>query len=234
MNSLYLRSFSIDRTVPAGYAGEIPALKTLGTLEFHAPVTFLTGENGTGKSTLLEALAISCGLNPEGGTKNYRFSTYDDYSGLSAALRLVRGLHPRDSYFLRAESFYNVASVTALRYNDDGRLPDYHACSHGESFLTFLLGHDRAGLYFMDEPEAALSPQKQLTLIRHLHDTVEKGAQYVIATHSPILLALPGAEILSFSQEGVRPVAYEDAFPVQITRLFLENREAVLRELLNG
>ena len=235
MDKLFLRSLTIDREkeLSSTYLKEIGAIRTLDTLTFRKNITFFTGENGSGKSTLLEAAAVALGLNPEGGTANYRFSTYDDHSDLAGAVRLEKGFRKaRQSYFLRAESFYNVASATMREYNDDGRLPDYHARSHGESFLEFILRFDRPGLYLMDEPEAALSPQRQLTLLIHLARTAEKGAQFIIATHSPILLAVPDAEILSFDDGGIHPITYEETESFRITKLFLENREEFVKRLL--
>ena len=177
-------------------------------------------------------IAVAYGYNAEGGTQNYRFSTYQDVSELEEAIRLVKGYRKRNSgYFFRAESFFNVATVTNLQYNDDGRLPDYHAQSHGESFLSFLQDEAREGVYLMDEPEAALSPQRQLTLMRHIYYMAMEGSQFIIATHSPILLGLPGAQILNFSDEGIRPICYEDTESYQITKLFLERRRQMLEEL---
>ena len=144
----------------------------------------------------------------------------------------MKGYRKRNSgYFFRAESFFNVATVTKVQYNDDGRLPDYHAQSHGESFLTFLQDEAREGVYLMDEPEAALSPQRQLTLMRHIYYMAMEGSQFIIATHSPILLGLPGAQILSFSEEGIQPIRYEETESYQITKLFLERRKQMLDEL---
>lgn len=232
--ALFIREAAIDwDVVPRdSYLRDISALKGLDRLAFESNVTFFAGENGTGKSTLLEGIAVAYGFNAEGGTKNYQFSTYQDVSELEEAIRLVKGYRKRNSgYFFRAESFFNVATATNLKYNDDGRLPDYHAQSHGESFLTFLQDEAREGMYLMDEPEAALSPQRQLTLLRHIYFMAMEGSQFIIATHSPILLGLPGARILNFSDEGVRPMAYEETESYQITRLFLERRGQMLKEL---
>ena len=232
--ALFIREAAIDwNVVPRGsYLWDIPALKGFSRLAFESNVTFFAGENGTGKSTLLEGIAVAYGFNPEGGTQNYHFSTYQDVSELEEAIRLVRGYRKRNSgYFFRAESFFNVATATALQYNDDGRLPDYHAQSHGESFLTFLQDECREGVYLMDEPEAALSPQRQLTLMRHIYFMAMEGSQFIIATHSPILLGLPGAQILSFSDEGIQPIRYEETESYQITKLFLERRKQMLDEL---
>ena len=232
--ALFIREAAIDwEAVPRdSYLRDISALKGFGRLAFESNVTFFAGENGTGKSTLLEGIAVAYGFNAEGGTKNYRFSTYQEVSELEEAIRLVKGYRKRNAgYFFRAESFFNVATVTNLQYNDDGRLPDYHAQSHGESFLSFLQDAAGEGVYLMDEPEAALSPQRQLTLMRHIHCMAMEGSQFIIATHSPILLGLPGAQILRFSDDGIQPVRYEETESYQITKLFLERRRQMLEEL---
>ncbi len=232
---MFIRSFSIDwdKLEDRSYVKEIPALNSLREFQFRKRITFFVGENGSGKSTLLEALAIAKGLNPEGGTRNYNFSTYDDYSTLKSAITFQSGmLKPKWSYFLRAESFYNVASEAARNYNDDGCMTDFHARSHGESFLEFILENDEKGLYFMDEPEAALSPQRQLTLLLHLVKMVEKGSQFIIVTHSPILLGTPDADIVSFDEGELHRISYEETESYQVTKLFLENREVMLRQLL--
>ena len=236
MDRLFVESIVIDREAEAfrkTWLGDIPALRGTKELVFHKNITFFAGENGSGKSTLLEALAVAGGLNPEGGTQNFRFSTYDDHSGLHAAVSLKRGARkPRFSYFLRAESFYNVATAAMTMYNDDGKMPDLHACSHGESFLEFIERYDAPGLYLMDEPEAALSPQRQLALLLHLYRMAQNGSQFIIATHSPILLGTPGAEICSFDGGGIRPVSYEETECFCITKMFLNDRERILRQLL--
>lgn len=232
---MFIRSFSIDwdRLEDGSYVKEIPALNSLREFQFRKRITFFVGENGSGKSTLLEALAIAKGLNPEGGTRNYNFSTYDDYSTLKSAITFQSGmLKPKWSYFLRAESFYNVASEAARNYNDDGCMTDFHARSHGESFLEFILENDEKGLYFMDEPEAALSPQRQLTLLLNLVKMAEKGSQFIIVTHSPILLGTPDADIVSFDEGELHRISYEETESYQVTKLFLENREVMLRQLL--
>ena len=234
MNDLFIRSLSIDwdEVPPDSYLRSIPALRTLDRMDFRAGVTFFSGENGTGKSTLLEAVAVAYGFNAEGGTRNYHFSTYRDLSGLDEAVRLVRGYRRRSSgYFFRAESFFNVATAALAEYNDDGRMPDYHAQSHGESFLSFLQSDCREGVYLMDEPEAALSPQRQLTLLLHLHQMAKSGSQFIIATHSPILLGLPEAVILNFGEDGIRPVVWQDTESYRLTKLFLERRDRLLEQM---
>ena len=235
--ALFIREAAIDwDVVPRdSYLRDISALKGFNRLAFGSNVTFFAGENGTGKSTLLEGIAVAYGYNPEGSTRNYHFSTYQDVSELEEAIRLVKGYRKRNSgYFFRAESFFNVATVTNLQYNDDGRLPDYHAQSHGESFLSFLQDEAREGVYLMDEPEAALSPQRQLTLMRHIYYMAMEGSQFIIATHSPILLGLPGAQILNFSDEGIQPISYEETESYQITKLFFERRRQMLEELFKS
>ena len=233
--ALFIREAAIEwNDVPRdSYLWDIPALMELDRLAFDSNVTFFAGENGSGKSTLLEAIAVAYGYNPEGGTRNYHFSTYRDVSTLEEAVRLVRGYRVRNSgYFFRAESFFNVATAAKLEY-DDGSMPDYHAQSHGESFLNFLQEECREGVYLMDEPEAALSPQRQLTLMLHIHSMALEGAQFIIATHSPILLGLPGARILNFTEAGIQPIRYEDTESYRITKLFLDQRESLLNKLFS-
>ena len=236
MRNLYVRSLAIDwDRIPAGsYLRDIPALRGLDWLDFRQNVTLLTGENGSGKSTLLEAMAVALGFSAEGGTRNIRFSTYDDVSELSEAVRLVRGpVKPAAGFFFRAESFFNVATAIMQKYNDDGQLPDYHAESHGESFLSFMQRADENGIYLMDEPEAALSPQRQLSLLIHIARMARAGAQFIIATHSPILLGIPDAEILAFDGTGVHPCEWDDTESVRVTKLFLESPARMIRMLLS-
>ena len=234
MNNLYIRSFSIDwgAISKASYLNNITALKSLKNFTFSKNITFFVGENGSGKSTLLEALAVASGLNAEGGTRNYKFSTYDDYSEFHNALKLNRNAMPPDwSYFLRAESFYNVATANITTYYEDG-VPDYHAKSHGESFFDFILDNNSTGLYFLDEPEAALSVQRQLSLLIHLKETADNGSQFIIATHSPILLGTPDADIYSFDNNKIKKIKYEETESYQITKLFILNRENMLKTML--
>ena len=221
------------------YLSRLPAVRALtergeAGLTFPTPVTFLVGENGTGKSTLLEAIAVACGFNAEGGTRNFRFSTRNTHSSLYEAITISRTDYPRDGFFLRAESFYNVATYIDTMPD---LTPSYggvslHEQSHGESFLA-LMEHrfGGRGLYLLDEPEAALSPTRMMSLLVLLHRLVEQNSQFVIATHSPILMAYPGARIYQLSQQGIEPVAYRDTEHYQITRRFLEAPERML-ELL--
>ena len=234
MKDLLIRSLTVDWTEVAedSYLREIPALRGLEHLAFRRPVTFFAGENGSGKSTLLEAIAVAYGFNAEGGSRNFHFSTYEDVSELGEAVRFARGtVKPGAGYFFRAESFFNVATAIVERYND-GAQPDYHQRSHGESFLEYMSRSGRPGLYLMDEPEAALSAQRQLTLLCHIAQRAAAGSQFIIATHSPILLAVPDAEILEFSESGIHPCAWRDTESYRVTKLFLDNPERMLQRLL--
>ncbi|MCI6854422.1 MAG: AAA family ATPase [Firmicutes bacterium] len=236
MDERFIRGIFIDWTLigNCSYLRDIEALKDLKTLDFNSNVTFFVGENGSGKSTLLEAMAIASGFNPEGGTKNYSFSTYDSHSELYDAIRVVRGSRKaRWGYFLRAESFYNLATMEE-RYADEGHESQkYHEKSHGESFLALAQNQLRpGGLYFFDEPEAALSPQRQLTLLTEIYNCAADGSQFIIATHSPILLGMPGAEILSFDSGVIHPCEYEDTESYQVTEMFINDRKRLLDKLL--
>lgn len=243
MDGRFIKSVRIDWELVEedSYLRRIPVLQKMERLDFGKNITFFVGENGTGKSTLTEAIAVACGFNPEGGTANYRFSTFDDVSELGRALRVVRGYRrPRVGYFFRAESFFNVASK-AEDYRDGERKETYyaryggkslHEQSHGESFLSYFQAFEEAGLYIMDEPEAALSPQRQLALFLQIAKMAGKGAQFIIATHSPILLAIPEAEIFSFDRGEITRCNYEETESYQVTELFINNRERMVRELL--
>ncbi|HEX8409671.1 MAG TPA: AAA family ATPase [Thermoanaerobaculia bacterium] len=236
---LFVRSVALEReNVPSfdHYPFDLPIIREFGELEFTAPVTFLIGENGTGKSTLIEAIAVACGFNAEGGSKNFNFETLSSTSPLHEYLHLTRGhKRPTDGYFLRAESFFNVATEIDQRdlaawYGGKS----LHAMSHGESFFTLL--NDRllgGGLYIFDEPEAALSPTRQMAMLTRIHELVLDASQLIIATHSPILMAYPGAQILQLDGGEIRPVEYEETEHYQVTRQFFDRRERMLRILLN-
>ena len=236
MNDLFIRAAYMDwdGIGKDSYLWNIDAIAGVDRVDFDSPVTCFVGENGSGKSTLLEAMAVSYGFNPEGGTRNYSFSTFDSHSELNQHLRLIKGpKKARWGYFLRAESFYNVATAEA-EYSQSGGTPQHlHEKSHGESFLATVQNNFRGGgVYLLDEPEAALSPQRQLTLLREIHLCAQAGAQFILVTHSPILLGLTGAAILSFDHGPLHPIAYEDTDSYQITSLFLSDRERILRSLL--
>jgi len=190
MNDQFIQKIDIDwsKISTNSYLKKINSIKNMNTLIFNKPITFFVGENGSGKSTLLEALAVEYGFNPEGGTKNYHFSTYDSHSELCNAIRITKGIcRPKCGYFLRAESFYNVATKEE-EYADIAHPSEkYHERSHGESFLTIAQNYMRYdGIYIFDEPEAALSPQRQLTLLIDIYMCSKKGSQFIIATHSII------------------------------------------------
>lgn len=219
----------------------IPVVRNLERLEFHPAVTFLVGENGAGKSTLLEAIAIAWGFNPEGGSKNFNFATRETHSPLSQYLRLGKGIkRPKDGYFLRAESFYNVASQIDSLDESPGGPPikssyggkSLHNQSHGESFFALLMERFRGkGLYLLDEPEAALSPTRQMAMLTRMHDLIADKSQFIIATHSPIIMAYPNSQILLVDSDGLKPINYTDTEHYLVTRDFLNRHEKFLKEL---
>lgn len=227
------------------YLCGIPSVRCLereGGLGLNRRMTILIGENGSGKSTLLEAVAFAFGFNPEGGTLNFRFSTENSHSELFRHIRLSKRRRPRDGFFLRAESFYNMATFIDRHDADPesgGSIIDgfggvsLHSRSHGESFLAAVQNrfHGR-GLYLLDEPEAALSPARQLTLLVELTRLIENDSQIILSTHSPILAALPGAEVWELSEDGVRAVDYRDTEHFIVMKRFLNAPERMLEYLL--
>ena len=246
-SQLYIRRITMESEPERGsYLRDIPAISHLMKdkfIELSKNITFFVGENGSGKSTLLEAIAVNFGFNAESGSRNFTFSTTSTHSDLYKNIRLGKGLRPKDGFFLRAESFYNAAS-----YIDelDREAPSFHKLidsyggvslhnqSHGESFLALVqnrFGGD--GLYILDEPEAALSPMRIMTLMVEIDRLRRAGSQFIIATHSPILLTMPDSEIFEFSENGISKVHYKDTEHYQITRNFLENPEKMLKYLLD-
>ena len=221
---------------PGVYPFNLPAVRLLDRLEFHPKVTFFVGENGSGKSTLIEALAVAGGFNAEGGSKNFRFANRESHSDLHRFVRLIRGVRrEKDGFFLRAESFFNAATyirdVNAIS-SYGGR--DLHEQSHGEAFFALFDNRFHGnGLYILDEPEAALSPNRQLTFLNRMHELIAQKSQFIIATHSPIILGYPHAIIYQISKNGVERVAYDDTEHVQVTRQFLNHRDVTLDLLLD-
>lgn len=221
------------------YPFNLPIVKMVDKIELHPNVTFLTWDNGTGKSTLLEAIAIEYWFNPEGGSKNFNFSTQDSHSELSNIIRSAKWIkRPKDSYFLRAESFYNLATnIDEIEKEYWWILNSYwdkslHEQSHGESFFS-LFKHRLGwkGLYIFDEPEAALSPERQLALLVRINELVEDDSQFIIITHSPIILAYPKAKILQISKDWLEEVSYKDSNNYQLYKMFIENPEYMIKKL---
>ncbi len=257
---IYLRRIALAGAVETeGYPFSVAALNAFEELKLTTPVTFFVGENGSGKSTLLEAIALCARLPPATGKPLEHDETLEPLRPLARALRLGWQPRTRFGFFLRAEDFFNFATEMrrraesmdemAERFGDDPRVraymfgqkqaitsrygEDLHARSHGEGFLRFFQSRCvPGGLYLIDEPEAALSPQRQIAFLSLMKDLVDNGeAQFVIATHSPILLAYPGARILSFDDEGLTEAVYEDLPHVTLTRSFLSDPERFFREL---
>lgn len=220
------------------YPFNIPVIQKIKHIDFHPDVTFFVGENGIGKSTIIESIAVALGYNAEGGNKNVQFSTKNTTSPLSDHMRLIKSYKkPRDGYFLRAESLYNVAS-----YMDEiapEAMQGYggkslHARSHGEAFLSVLVDKFKGnGLYILDEPEAALSPSRLIQTLKVIDNLVKKNSQFIISTHSPILLAYPNAKILELSEYGIEEVSYTETTQYALTKRFLNNYEQELKRILN-
>lgn len=245
LSSQFLREVHLRELPPEdNYLSGLPVVRHLAAqpLAFTAPVTILVGENGVGKSTLIEAVAVGMGFNAEGGTRNFSFATMETHSALYRYVGFVRGPYrPRDGFFLRAESFYNVASYIEELDQIPGMAPkiissyggkSLHNQSHGESFLALMRSRfGGKGFYIMDEPEAALSPASQMELLAHIHRLAEQGSQVVLATHSPMLMTYPGACLLQIDEVGIHPTEYRKTSHYQITRRFLENPDRMYREL---
>ncbi len=220
---------------PTHYAFNLRSTKSFRKLDLHPKVTFFVGENGSGKSTMLEAIAIANGLNAEGGSRNMMFATRESHSELHKALKLRRyhALVP-DAWFVRAESLFNVATeIENLGVGGSYGDKSLHEQSHGEAFMTLVENRFGQGLYFLDEPEAALSPQRQLEFLVLLDSIVKQDSQVVIATHSPIIMSYPDAQIYSFDDAGINPIAYEDTEHYRVTKSFLDNPQRMLSHLLS-
>jgi len=211
----------------------VPSVRDLESISFHPDVTFFIGENGAGKSTLLESIALALGFGMEGGTRNVRLNSAGEAAPLHESLRLSKSFRkPRDEYFFRAESFHNVATYMEEVNYLQGYGGSLHVRSHGEAFMAVLLNKFKGkGLYLLDEPEAALSPNRQLAALSAIHQLVRDDSQFIIATHSPILLSYPNAKILLFDGTGITEVAYEDTEHFAITRDFLNHYPRRLQQL---
>ncbi len=227
-----------------GYPFHLPAYQGLERLELHQPITFFIGENGTGKSTLLEAIASLCEFPKSGGEMQAEEHSEAHDFPLDQVLRLSWMPKVRNGFFLRSETFYNFATLLERRERDIdfmgnpyGRYggKSLHQRSHGESFLALFQNRFQErgnAIYLLDEPEAALSPMRQLTFLRVMKTLVDtKRAQFIICTHSPILLGYPGADIFSFDEAPIRKVAYEDTPHYTVTKSFMNRRDVMLREL---
>jgi predicted ATPase len=232
-----IRAIELEPVDSDGYPFSIPAIRALTTLELDPHVTLFAGENGSGKSTLIEAIAVAAGFNPEGGGRNMRHATRESHSPLHEHLHLVHdGMGMRDGFFLRAESLHAIA--THIDRDHDAKLLDsyggvsLHEQSHGESFLAVALHRfGGKGLYILDEPEAALSVRGVLALIRRMHELVERGAQFIVSTHSPILLAYPGARLYVLDEQGIAETPWDETEVVDLTRSFLADRGRFLHYL---
>ncbi|MEW9501092.1 AAA family ATPase [Jeotgalibacillus marinus] len=220
----------------------LPAIQSLDNLLFHPNITYIIGENGMGKSTLLEAIAVALGFNAEGGSKNFNFSSYDSHSSLDEYLRVARGVQrPKDCFFFRAETYYNLAtnieemdqdSVGGAKIIDGFGGISLHKQSHGESFFAAFLHRFRGhGLYILDEPEAALSPLRQVSMLGRINELVQEGSQFIIATHSPVLMAHPDSTIIQLSNEGMNELMLEETDHYTVMKQFFDDKDRLLHHL---
>ncbi|MEN1966595.1 AAA family ATPase [Lentibacillus sp. N15] len=239
----YIKRLSLKREeIPSfhTFPYNLPVMQTLDALTFHPNVTYLIGENGMGKSTLLEGIAVALGFNPEGGTRNNNFSSYDSHSELHHYLRVAKGfIRPKDGYFFRAETFYNVA--TNIEDLDKGPGPkiidgyggtSLHKQSHGEAFFAAFTNRFRGnGIYILDEPEAALSPLRQMSMLTRIHDLVNEGSQFIISTHSPIIMAYDDAKILELTVDGMQETVLEETGHYRMMKQFFTDKDRMLHHL---
>lgn len=245
--NLYVNKIFLSKEIPSdNYLKRLPIisnLKKIGELELTKPVTIFVGENGVGKSTLIEGLAVAMGFNAEGGSVNFSFSTKESHSNLHEYITVSRGWRKqKDGFFLRAESFYNVASNIDDLDNGPGGLPiilsygglSLHEQSHGESFMALVENRFFGnGLYILDEPEAALSPMRLMELICYIKNLVDNNSQFIISTHSPILMTFPDAEVIEITQEEIKSVDYKETEHFLITKRFMDSPEQMIKNLLD-
>ena len=244
---LYVKKIFLSKEIPSeNYLKRLPVisnLKKIGGLELTKPVTIFVGENGVGKSTLIEGLAVAMGFNAEGGSVNFSFSTKESHSNLHEYITVSRGWRKqKDGFFLRAETFYNVASNIDDLDNGPGGLPiilsygglSLHEQSHGESFMALVENRFFGnGLYILDEPEAALSPMRLMKLICYIKKLVDNNSQFIISTHSPILMTFPDAEVIEITQEEIKSVDYKETEHFLITKRFMDSPEQMIKNLLD-
>jgi predicted ATPase len=245
-SDLYINGIKLQKPISSenNYVFSLPVIKNLSQIDLNKRVTFFIGENGTGKSTLLEAIAINLGFNPEGGTRNFNFSSIETHSPLYQYLTVIKGVkRSKDGFFLRAESFYNVASEVDRLYEikpSYSFLNEYggkslHNQSHGESFMSLVANRFKANsLFILDEPEAALSPTRQMTLLVQINELAKQNCQFIIATHSPILLACPDSDIYVLDENNIKLTAYEETEHYTLTKHFLNNTDKMLKCLLEA
>jgi len=240
-SDLYISGIKFKKEIKCedNYVANLPCLMGIEQITFNKRVTFIVGENGSGKSTLLEAIAVNMGFNAEGGSMNFKFASHETHSALYKYITSIKGVkRPKDGFFLRAESFYNVATEIDKLDSEPSFGPpikmayggvSLHQQSHGESFMSLVLNRFRGnGLYILDEPEAALSPTRQLSLLVKINELVKLNSQFIIATHSPILLAFPDSEILMLNENGIKSTPYEETEHYIVTKQFLNNPEKML------
>ncbi|WP_295086582.1 AAA family ATPase [Ruminococcus sp.] len=239
----YIRSVKLDRlSNELGYTAKLSAVKSLAKmeeLELQRPVTYFVGENGTGKSTLLEAIAVKYGFNAEGGSLNYSFTTKETHSELHSVIKLIRGIErPKTGFFLRAESFYNAASYLDDADGGSGKLlrayggVSLHEQSHGESFFSLVMNRFAGrGMYILDEPEAALSPSRQMSLLIRVNELVKQGSQFIIATHSPIILAYPDSVIFELTESGINETEYKNTETYTAMKAFMDDPKRMIDHL---
>ena len=245
---LYVKKVTLEGDLPAdSYLHQLPVVRHLteNPLTLEKPVTIFVGENGSGKSTLIEAIAVALGFNPEGGTRNFSFSTHKSHSPLHESLCVARtAARMKDGFFLRAESFYNVAThieemdrqpAASRRIIESYGGVSLHNQSHGESFMALVENRFSGnGLYILDEPEAALSPMRLMRLLCRMHELVQMHSQFIISTHSPMLLAFPDADVLEIAESGIRRVSFCETEHWQTMKMFMDDPERMMHYLLEN